>query len=780
MIKAWGNENSFYKQNLDAYHALNKVDEAKQGLLAFVFDQLESLENNVSCNIANLAANTLLNENVLAANLIGKAQEQLNAIDTHCAQQHDPKLNEYRETIVALENELKLAEYEKSVDFHSFARDIDALCFEELKKKFAHLLDYPCQQKGRGNGVLKYVEVCRNSSTNKVEFKLKIDFEEEGVKTIDISYWLDKSSITIFQKQEAGTSAHAKVELDKAEFSYICSDAYYRELYDTNYMKTVADFDKKTEKLTVKLAETERRLKEQKQKLNDLLTAIKVSAEEINKFFCAVRRGKNSFSEAGLVNYYKSQNQLEDIPLQLDSYDSESRKKAIVFQLCFNLIGVMLFGESYSKDWHTRETANYIVNKLCQDGSSRAITEAEQEKFNKLMFHEPLARFVGDKLTKMPLVNSHNVQEINKTFNAWYFRDPYDLCDPKCSISCSKKNCHNFTQGLEILSQASQDIYTEPAYSEYYYKVYLPKYINQVVEYLLNDDIQQRLDNMDEIRVLSLGCGPANDLFALEYLQKLPDNALCGKNVKYVGVDSGASWADEQKVLTSCQSPNLDIKFISKDIRDFVRNPEELGDFQPNLILMNFVLSDMQKFNALDILKDFPKDYARHDELIEAHKAQRVSEMEHNAISLWLKDDLWSKDKEKLNYKMLYASYRLDHKIEKFVQNLVQFVDQYGSDEALVIISDYYDGAATWNNYGTGNIPFDYLRSFGGLNLHNVIICDEDNDEMVKQRKEETEDIIGDISSYRGDIINDNLTENRQRRLYLFKLAFCYHQKNKA
>lgn len=400
---------------------------------------------------------------------------------------------------------------------------------------------------------------------------------------------------------------------------------------------------------------------------------------------------------------------------------------------------------------------------------------------------------------------------INYIFNAWYFREAFKVCRgyKPCWPDCLKaegqrdRHCTNSDYAPVVLDRFGKHIYSEKLFALFYWKLYIPKYINQVSYYLQEADIRQRLEGSEEVRILSLGCGPANDLFALEHLQSTPGSALYGKNIKYVGVDSGKVWQKEHRILEENQSPNMAIKFIDKDIQEcvkvqgndraqvkaFLKGGEKpqwwLEDFKPNVILMNYVLSDMQKFEAMAFFKEkkeaeekeakkiVPKGMA--DSLFDGYKSCTDS-----------KEVIFGKMEElsSFNDKMLLACYGLDHKVHSFMDDLLDFTSLFGS---LLIISDYYDSYSAqklqedrfklngFENFD-GNIPYYYLSKLidkNSLGHREIPKCSE----RLSNRLIEIEKLVGKLEDHWGDSFDSFMTDNKER--LLFNFAYCYYPKAK-
>ena len=97
-----------------------------------------------------------------------------------------------------------------------------------------------------------------------------------------------------------------------------------------------------------------------------------------------------------------------------------------------------------------------------------------------------------------------------------------------------------------------------------------------------------------ELNVLSIGCGPCTDLLAIDYLKQtgiFNYKALC-----YVGVDINKTWQCIHEDIKKYKSPETNLFFNYNDIRNLYNKISTSSKWVPDIIVFQYVLSDMQKF----------------------------------------------------------------------------------------------------------------------------------------------------------------------------------------
>lgn len=116
------------------------------------------------------------------------------------------------------------------------------------------------------------------------------------------------------------------------------------------------------------------------------------------------------------------------------------------------------------------------------------------------------------------------------------------------------------------------------------------------------------LHNLQELRVLSFGCGPCTDLFAIDELRKR--NVLSYNTLKYRGVDYSENvWRWIHRDIKSFENDNCSIKFFYRDACDLINTIAE-GSWTPNVVIFQYVFSDMQKHTDTQSINNFINTFA--------------------------------------------------------------------------------------------------------------------------------------------------------------------------
>lgn len=118
------------------------------------------------------------------------------------------------------------------------------------------------------------------------------------------------------------------------------------------------------------------------------------------------------------------------------------------------------------------------------------------------------------------------------------------------------------------------------------------------------------LQNLRNFKVLSFGCGPCTDLFAIDYLRQ--QNIFSYEKIEYRGIDySEDVWHWIHRDISGFQNRNCSIKFFYKDACDLIHTISA-GSWTPNLIVFQYVFSDMQKHTDSANIMDFINTFAEY------------------------------------------------------------------------------------------------------------------------------------------------------------------------
>lgn len=118
------------------------------------------------------------------------------------------------------------------------------------------------------------------------------------------------------------------------------------------------------------------------------------------------------------------------------------------------------------------------------------------------------------------------------------------------------------------------------------------------------------LRNIKELKILSFGCGPCTDLFALDALKE--KGLISFNSIQYRGVDySEDVWAYIHNDIKELSTDSMRIQFYYEyacKLIDEIAN----GSWIPNLIIFQYVFSDMQKHTADGNITHFINKFAEY------------------------------------------------------------------------------------------------------------------------------------------------------------------------
>ena len=153
--------------------------------------------------------------------------------------------------------------------------------------------------------------------------------------------------------------------------------------------------------------------------------------------------------------------------------------------------------------------------------------------------------------------------------------------NPTCEGACAR--CFN-----SIHKVGNVRDYDCPNLMYHYVCTYLYAYSSEIW-HLCNSSTD--IKNLDEYRVLSIGCGPTSELFGINKIAN-------GKKVIYKGFDINNLWQDihEKVVELADKSKNCDVEMkIANAFTEF-----DSLDFKPNIIVLSYIISHLSK-NGIDV-----------------------------------------------------------------------------------------------------------------------------------------------------------------------------------
>lgn len=183
------------------------------------------------------------------------------------------------------------------------------------------------------------------------------------------------------------------------------------------------------------------------------------------------------------------------------------------------------------------------------------------------------------------------------------YRNGNQIMHEQCEDCAYGEDCpHNCIKCLEYV-HFPQRVSNTRKYdcthmADCYYCKYSFRYASEIVYGLRHfRDIQEK----DNLKVMSVGCGPCTELAAIDYLRKL--NELNYTTLEFRGIDPLKDvwkliWRDIKEYF------GQGIRFFDRDMLDMVDIIIE-KKWVPDLIIFQYVFSDMYKNNEEEDIKSF-------------------------------------------------------------------------------------------------------------------------------------------------------------------------------
>lgn len=143
--------------------------------------------------------------------------------------------------------------------------------------------------------------------------------------------------------------------------------------------------------------------------------------------------------------------------------------------------------------------------------------------------------------------------------------------------------------------------------ADFYTCKYSCRYTSEIVYALQRF---QDLARVDELKVLSFGCGPCTDLFAIDYLQS--KGKMSFNSLEYHGIDYSMDvWKNIHHDIKKFETDSRKISFFYQDACDVIHDIAN-GTWIPNLIVFQYVFSDMKKHTDPFKITEFINEFARY------------------------------------------------------------------------------------------------------------------------------------------------------------------------
>lgn len=142
--------------------------------------------------------------------------------------------------------------------------------------------------------------------------------------------------------------------------------------------------------------------------------------------------------------------------------------------------------------------------------------------------------------------------------------------------------------------------YDCPNMANFYTCKYAHKYMSEAAYALMQ---LKDLMNKRELKVMSVGCGPCTDLFALDYLKHR--GIYKYDFLEYRGIDTAKDvWGKIHEQLSNYNQKICKAKFYYADVTDLIDIILK-KQWVPDLIVFQYVFSDMEKHCPPDKLQSF-------------------------------------------------------------------------------------------------------------------------------------------------------------------------------
>lgn len=183
----------------------------------------------------------------------------------------------------------------------------------------------------------------------------------------------------------------------------------------------------------------------------------------------------------------------------------------------------------------------------------------------------------------------------------------YTSCGATCSLGqyCVSHGC-NMSVCNTCLTQIQWAVHPLFTYScqkiTYHYVLrFLNRFASEIAYAMWN----YKFGNIQKYNVVSLGCGPGSEIYGLiKALRKRNPNIV----LDYQGYDTNKIWKDVQSISKSkLSNTGHHIVFHDKDMfTDYI----DFHDKKVDLLVLNYILSDAQKFNDKSHIDSFLADLA--------------------------------------------------------------------------------------------------------------------------------------------------------------------------
>lgn len=177
-----------------------------------------------------------------------------------------------------------------------------------------------------------------------------------------------------------------------------------------------------------------------------------------------------------------------------------------------------------------------------------------------------------------------------------YIRDCIRNYSPCETGKCVDENCNCHCREKKSCTDCLSDMFNNEEHANRVYKCtpitfsytirYTNRYASEIYIVLRCKLVNNSFQNTNKLNVLSIGCGPATELVALEKFSREQN-----KQVNYYGYDLNDIWKSVQQTLqNNLTNTNCIATFFNSDFQD---NNKILPEI--DILILNYVISDIYK-----------------------------------------------------------------------------------------------------------------------------------------------------------------------------------------
>lgn len=216
--------------------------------------------------------------------------------------------------------------------------------------------------------------------------------------------------------------------------------------------------------------------------------------------------------------------------------------------------------------------------------------------------------------------------------------------------------------------------------------------------FMLLQRISHRIPNNP--RIFSIGCGPCTDLFAFE--KYIKHNKL-NEKIKYHGIEKNVLWKEIHNFIIKHgkrhKLSKIEVSYLDA-IREFQEVVRIMKEEQPNVILFQYVLSDIAKYYPVDLVKRFSEKFV-----------EKAFEILPKSTMIIFNDTNVTQEYAKRNPDEIKGRIFLEHLSERFWTNrnisVIKYYFPYKDDPSLKFGAAHSDFRVDFSN-----IPEDLINYF--------------------------------------------------------------------